>query len=96
MLPVLPGTQPTALFESTGFVTGSGGCNAYSTVFQSVATTLSITGPITTTHSLCEQSVMDQEAVYFIALAQTASYRFESDRLALIQSGGAPLAEYGH
>lgn len=96
MLPVLPGTRPTATFENTGFVTGSGGCNAYSTVYQSVADTLTITGPITATHSLCEQSVMDQEAAYFLALSHTASYRFDSGQLVLVQSGGASLAEYGH
>jgi heat shock protein HslJ len=94
--PVLPGSQATAKFGSNGFVTGSGGCNTYSAVFQTDAILLSLIGPITTTHQTCEQPVMDQEDAYLAALARSATYRFEEDQLVLVQSGGTRLAEYSH
>lgn len=93
---VLPGTQPTATFGSTGFVTGSGGCNTYSTVFQTAAMTLTFFGPIARTGLICEQAVMDQEQAYLRALPGSAAYRFEGDHLVLVQSGGAHVAEYSH
>ena len=92
--PVLPGTQATATFGSTGWLTGSGGCSTYTAVFQSQASTLSIVGPIMTTPRPCEQTMMAQESAYLGALARTATYRIEGQRLVLVQSGGARLAEY--
>jgi heat shock protein HslJ len=96
LVSVLPGMQPTATFDSNGFVTGSGGCNAYSTVFQAVAMTLVFIGPIAATHLICEQAVMDQEEGYLWALPASTAYRFEGEQLVLVQSGGARLAEYSH
>jgi heat shock protein HslJ len=93
---VLAGTQPTATFDKSGFVTGSGGCNAYSTVFQSAAMTLSFIGPISATHQICEQPVMDQEEAYFRVLPRSTAYHFEGDHLVLVQFGGARLAEFSH
>ena len=90
---VLEGTQPTAVFEASGVVTGSGGCNTYSAPFQSTSTSLSI-GPIAATRMACEQATMDQETAYFAALERTSVYRFESGRLVLVESGGARQAEY--
>ena len=97
LVAILPDTQSTATFGSTGFVTGSGGCNEYSTVFQTTAMTLSFIGPITTTRQMCAQRVMDQEHAYLAALARTATYRFEGGgHLVLIQSDGSTLAQYSH
>jgi heat shock protein HslJ len=93
---VLPGTQATATFNSTRFLTGSSGCNDYSTVFQTVDTTLSLIGPITATHRMCAQPVMDQEEAYFWALPRSTGYHFEGGHLVLVESSGAPLAEYSH
>ena len=97
LVAMLPDTQSTATFGSTGFVTGSAGCSEYSTVFQTTAMTLSFIGPITTTHQMCAQPVKDQEHAYLAALARTATYRFEgSGQLVLIQSDGSTLAQYSH
>jgi heat shock protein HslJ len=94
LVSVLPGTQPTASFDGNGFVTGSGGCNTYSTVFQSAAMTLSFIGPLSATHRNCEQPVMNQEEAYFWVLPSSTAYRFEGDHLVLVQFDGARLAEY--
>jgi heat shock protein HslJ len=96
LAPVLPGTQATATFGSNGWVTGSGGCSAYSAVFQTNAINLSSLGPVMSTHQTCQQLVTAQEAAYLGTLAQTATYRFEGEHLVLVQSGGARLAEYSH
>jgi heat shock protein HslJ len=90
---VLAGTQPSAVFESSGVVTGSGGCNTYSAPYQSTPTSLNI-GPVAATRMACEQAIMDQETAYFAALERTSTYRFESGRLVLVESGGARQAEY--
>jgi heat shock protein HslJ len=89
LVPVLPGAQPTATFDRNGFVTGSGGCNAYSTVFQSAAMTLEFIGPIAASHAICEQPVMDQEEGYLWILPQSTAYRFEGEQLVLVRSGGS-------
>jgi len=47
-----------------------------------------------TTPRPCEQTRMAQESAYLGALARTATYRIEGQRLVLVQSGGARLAEY--
>jgi heat shock protein HslJ len=96
LVSVLPDTRPTATFDSNGFVSGSGGCNAYSTVFQSSAMTLLFIGPIAATHKICEQVVMDQEEAYLWVLPRSTGYRFEGDHLVLVQSGGIRIAEYSH
>src|SRR5262245_50887468 len=96
LVSVLPGTQPTATFDTNGFVTGSGGCNAYSTVFQSAAMTLVFIGPIAATRVICEQPVMDQEEGYLWALPRSTAYRFEGEQLVLVRSGGGRLAEFSH
>jgi heat shock protein HslJ len=90
---VLAGTQPTAVFESSGMVTGSGGCNTYSAPYTSTPDSLSI-GPLAATRMACDQSIMDQEKAYFAALERTTGYRFESGRLVLVESSGARQAEY--
>jgi heat shock protein HslJ len=92
--PVLPGTHATATFGGTGWLTGTGGCSPFTAVFQSQAITLAIVGPIMTTPQPCEQPMMAQESAYLGALARTATFRIEGDRLVLVQSGGATLAEY--
>jgi heat shock protein HslJ len=94
LVSVLPATQATATFGSTGFVTGSSGCNAYSTVFQTVATTLLFIGPVATTHLTCDQPVMDQEQAYLWALPRSTGYRLEGDHLVLIESDATRVAEY--
>ena len=68
---VLAGTQPTAVFESSGMVTGSGGCNTYTATYQSTTDSLSF-GLIAATRMACDQPIMDQESAYFSALARTS------------------------
>lgn len=92
---VLAGTQPTAVFEAAGMVTGSGGCNTYSAPFQSTPNSLSI-GPIAATRMACDQAIMDQETAYFTAMERTSTYRFENGQLVLVEAGGARQAEYSH
>jgi heat shock protein HslJ len=96
MVSVLPGTQPTATFGNNGFVTGSSGCNSYSTVFQTSATTLLFIGPVATTHQMCQQPVMDQEQAYLWALPRSIGYRLEGDHLVLVESDASQIAEYSH
>jgi heat shock protein HslJ len=81
------------MFEASGLVSGSGGCNTYSAPFQSTPTSLSV-GRIAATRMACAQDLMDQETAYFPALERTSVYRFESGRLVLVDGGGARQAEY--
>jgi heat shock protein HslJ len=90
---VMIGTQPTATFGADGQVTGSGGCNTFAGPYQSTARTLSI-GPLISTRMACDQPVMDQETAYLAALERTASYRFDSARLVLVDGTGATQAEF--
>jgi heat shock protein HslJ len=91
---VLAGTQPTAVFESSGVVTGTAGCNTYSAPYTTSTPDSLTFGPIASTRMACAQPIMDQETAYFAALERTTNYRFESGRLVLVESGGARQAEF--
>jgi heat shock protein HslJ len=92
--PILEWTQPTAVFEASGLVTGSGGCNMYSAAISSTTTTTVSIGPIAAARIVCEETVMDQERAYLTALERTSTYHIEGSRRALVDRGGVRQAEY--
>ena len=92
--PVLDGTIPTAKFSTDGKLTGSGGCNGYSSRYI-VKDTLIVISPITTTKMNCGgEGVMVQESRYYALLEEAASLRIHDRVLTLYNTAGKPLLTF--
>jgi heat shock protein HslJ len=88
------GTEITAIFGADGTLSGSAGCNNYSTTYQVITSTIKISPAIAATRMMCPEPVMQQEAAYLAALPTVATYRIESTRLELRDAKGALQASY--
>lgn len=73
--PVLPATPVTATFAD-GAVSGSAGCNAYRSTYQTQRRRLVI-GPAATTRKFCAAAIMEQESTFLAALQTTRKYRID-------------------
>ena len=88
---VLPGTAITARFEE-GSVTGSAGCNAYSTAYAVDGPTLTVKAP-SATEKLCldPQGATEQEQRYLVDLANVTTYHVDGSQLWLETGDGRAL-----
>lgn len=72
-----------------GRLTGSAGCNAYGTEYETTGSTLTL-GEITSTLIGCEEGeVMARENEFLAALANIASYEISRDNLTLFDAEGS-------
>ncbi len=92
-VPTLSGTEITALFQG-GRATGSAGCNNYSATYKATGNTLTVNAPAVTTRKACPQPTMQQESAYLGALAKTAAYKIDGDKLELRNAAGALLTSF--
>ncbi len=71
---LLVGTELNARFAEDGSLSGSAGCNNYTTSYTLNQMAMEI-GPVATTRKLCPEPerIMDQEAAFTAALEQTAT-----------------------
>jgi ABC-type amino acid transport substrate-binding protein/heat shock protein HslJ len=95
MATVLGGTTLTAAFGPGGDLNGSGGCNTYSARYVVEGNALSISPPRSTSMT-CEEpaGIMEQEAVFLVALQATASFSIEADQLYLSDASGQVVLEF--
>ena len=86
-------TAATATEEA--LVEGSAGCNTYLGTYvvrtRAVGRNTMEIGPLATTRMACDQSLMDQEALYLTALEAATSYRIEGFTLTITYPGGELL-----
>jgi len=87
---VLTGTDLTMEFAADGRVSGSAGCNRFTSGFTAGGTALRI-GPAATTRRMCvsPERIMEQEQQFLKALETVATMRMEGDRLELRTADGA-------
>jgi heat shock protein HslJ len=88
----LAGTTITASFLTEGRLSGSAGCNQYTTSYELDGELLSI-GPAASTRMFCSEpeGVMEQEANYLQTLEKAASYQITGDQLTLLDADGLQL-----
>ena len=93
---VLAETRLTAVFDTSGTLTGFAGCNDYNASYKASAPQISI-GPVASTRKHCEEppGVGEQEAGYLAALETAAAYRVEGSRLELRTADGSLAVELG-
>jgi heat shock protein HslJ len=81
--PPAAGRDVTAVFQASGQVDGSTGCNAYSGPFASNASSMSI-GPILSTYAACDSPLMTtQEQQFLNAMQSTTSWSVNQGALIL-------------
>jgi heat shock protein HslJ len=91
----LAGTKITATFARNGMLTGSAGCNRYTTSFTHERGGITIDPPAATKKTCTSPAgIMAQEAAYLAALTTAVSYRVEGGTLALLSADGTYVASY--
>jgi len=92
--PVLTGTTLTVDFGRDGKVSGSAGCNTYSSTYVLQGKLLVITLP-TATNKLCTepQGIMEQETLFLALLPTLGSYSIAGSQLTLSNDSGQIVAE---
>ena len=93
MQSVLPGTLLTTNFDTSGGVSGSGGCNTYSASYTVSGSGLTISN-LFATGKLCTPEISDQEAAFFAAMEAAATFSIEGGQLYIMDSSGSAILEY--
>ena len=95
-VPVIQGTEVTALFGPIGTLNGTAGCNSYNGAYTTSGPNGISIGPLATTKMYCgDPGVMDQETAYLALLQTVSSYEVTGDgTLNLRNSAGTPVLVY--
>ena len=91
--PVPFGVTATLLLED-GRATGSGGCNTFSGTYALDGTTLMFGEEISTTLTLCEESVQAVEDAYLSALPEVVGWTMSDSVLQLSDEPGATILTF--
>jgi heat shock protein HslJ len=90
----LDGTTVTMVFDNTGQITGSAGCNRYFAGYEMKGTAVTI-GPAGSTAMYCSgQGVMDQESTYLALLGRVASAEAKNSSLTFSDAKGSPILSF--
>jgi heat shock protein HslJ len=91
----LPGTTITATFANDGTLSGSAGCNSYTTSYTLDGGKIEIDPPAVTKKACAApDGVMEQEAAYLSALPSATQFRVDGGALALLAADGTYVASY--
>lgn len=90
---LLEGTTITAVFGEDGSLSGSAGCNRFTTSFQADSGSISI-GLVASTMMACEEEIMQQETAFLAALPTAVTYDLQGDALELRDANGALVASF--
>lgn len=95
LVSALADTKITALFSEEGELTGSAGCNSYSTSYEVSDSTIEIF-PAATTRMYCSvpEGIMEQENEYLTALQSAASYEIQGKELVLFDANNTRAVIY--
>jgi heat shock protein HslJ len=85
---VAAGTSLSLEFDAAGAVSGSAGCNRFRGSYTEFDGTVEF-GPLAASRKMCQDEVMEQEAMFLEALPRGTTLRFEADRLELRNEDGA-------
>jgi len=91
--PVLASESTSMQFEK-GRLSGSDGCNLYSTSYVASENRLKIEPKIIGTRRACAPPVMEEAKTFIEILGRTTGYRRDGDRLTLLEGDGRPMAAF--
>jgi heat shock protein HslJ len=89
----LDGVTVTALFAE-GTLSGSSGCNTYTTMYELDGSSLSVAPEIASTMRACGDPETAVESQYLQLLANVAAYSTDASRLTLSDGDGEALLEF--
>jgi len=91
---VVAGSDPTALFDAAGTVSGDATCNTYNGAAVVDGTSITI-GPLATTRMLCGDEALDaQEAAYLTALQSATTFAARDQKLELRDGDGSLMVQF--
>jgi heat shock protein HslJ len=90
---LVEGSQITAIFKDDGTLSGSGGCNNYSTTYTTDGNKIKIQ-PAASTMMACEDDIMTQEFQYLQALEKASVYSIQNNQLEFRDDSGAMQVLY--
>jgi heat shock protein HslJ len=91
----MAGTEKvTAVFGADGQLSGSGGCNTYSSTFTTTGADQIALGPIAATQMACPDAGSQIEQEYFAALGNVTTFQLEANHLTLRDADGATQVTY--
>ncbi|MBP6468806.1 MAG: META domain-containing protein [Chloroflexi bacterium] len=90
----MSGVEVTAVFGEDGTLSGTGGCNNYSTSYTLDGSALAINSAIASTMMACAEDVMAQETAFLAALPTATTYTIQGDALELRDANGALVASF--
>lgn len=92
---LLDGTAITALFGTSGSLSGSAGCNTYNAGFTAGDPALTINPPLSTQQTCAiPEGIMQQEQAYLDLLPTAAFYEISGDTLTIYNRQRAPILQY--
>ena len=93
----IPGTEITAEFAESGALSGSAGCNRYTSSFTTDRGAIEIAQPAATEMACPEpEGVMEQETAYLAALPKAVRYEVDGRSLQLLTAEGTIVANFSH
>ncbi len=95
IVPVLAGTEITAVFGEDGSLVGSSGCNTITALYETDGHAIVI-GSVSATEKTCAEpdGIMDQESAYITALAVVLGWGVDGSQLVMTDDGGNPILSY--
>ena len=91
--PVLASESTSMQFDK-GRLSGSDGCNRYSTSYVASEQGLKVGPNIAGTRMACAPPVMEEAKIFIEILDRTTGYRRDGERMTLLDGGGRPLANF--
>ncbi len=92
LVSVMAGTTITVTFGADGHMGGTAGCNGFGAPYTLDGAKLTIDSIFSTMMFCTEpEGILDQEADFLAALARTAAYAIEDDRLTLTAADSSPV-----
>ena len=92
-IPIIAIAPVTAKFLQDGSLSGSSGCNQYSTTYSTSGESISVSSPAITLMA-CEPDVMAQETAYLTLLPKAGRFVISGDSMTLYDSTGSILLSY--
>ncbi len=86
----LPGTTINARFEANGDLSGSAGCNNYSSGFMAFDQKLRMNAPLVLGQTFCgePEGVMEQEQIFISLMQRAARFQISAGQLSIFDANG--------
>lgn len=93
--PITPPASLTLQFDDQNTLSGSDGCNSFSTTYSITDSTMAIDPAMASTSMACDEAIMEQASSFTQTLLATTSYQLGDGVLVLLQDGQAGITLSG-